>query len=165
MSTHVVDRLAAALHAHVDARRRADERLASFAFSERPDRGTPPGGAPSGGAPSAGAPSGGDRDATRAGVTDWRYFATRTLRLAGDPGTLRLLDRLRDGAVGTANLADALDPDERGHLALVERIGDLAAAGLVARELGRDEVRLAPLGEAVLDLVAEIERRAGADAS
>jgi hypothetical protein len=35
----------------------------------------------------------------------------------------------------------------------------------VARELGRDEVSLAPLGAAVLDLVSEIERCAAADAS
>lgn len=150
MSDDVVDRLAAALRAHIDGRRRADERLASFAFSERSDR-----------SPSAGGAGGG----AVAAAGDWRHFAARTLRLAGDPGTIRLLDGLRDGAVATADLAAALDPAERGRLALIDRIGDLAAAGLVARELERDEVSLAPLGEAVLDLVIEIERRAGAEAS
>lgn len=148
MSGSVVDRLSAALRAHVDARRRAEERLSSFAFSERPGASIP-----------------GAADDATDGSPDWRHFAARTLRVAGDPGALRVLDRLRDGPVATAVLAGALDPDERGRLALVDRIGELAAAGLVARELERDEVTLAPLGEAVLDLVAEIERREGVDAS
>lgn len=148
MSDSVVDRLAAALRAHVDARRRAEERLASFAFSERQGSAVPEAG-----------------DEPTDGASTRRHFAARTLRVAGDPGALRLLDRLRDGPVAASELGGAVDPDERSRLALVDRIGELAAAGLVTRELERDEVRLAPLGEAVLDLVAEIERREGVEAS
>jgi hypothetical protein len=139
-----VDRLAAALRAHLDARRRAEVQLASFAFTEQPSPAT--------------------RDEAGPDPADLRWFLARVLRAAGEPGTLRLLEALRAGPV-SIDAARDLDPAAPGRLGVVERIGDLAAAGLVARELGRDEVSLAPLGVAVLDLVSEIERCAAADAS
>lgn len=145
MSAAVVDRLGTALRAHVDARRRAEEQRAAFAFTERPATAAP--------------------DDARPGPVDWRWFVARVLRTAGEPGTLRLLEALRAGPIPTAGSASVLEPAGRDRLALAEQIGDLAAVGLVARELGRDEVSLAPLGEAVLELVTDIERRAGADAS
>jgi hypothetical protein len=144
MSATDVGRLAAALRAHLDARRRADAQLASFAFTEQPAAAT--------------------RDEAGPDPADLSWFLARLLRSAGEPGTLRLLEALRAGPV-SIDAARDLDPAAPGRLGLVERIGDLAAAGLVARELGRDEVSLAPLGAAVLDLVSEIERCAAADAS
>jgi hypothetical protein len=51
-----------------------------------------------------------------------------------------------------------LDPGDR--VALAARVGALAAAGLVGRELESDRVTATPLGEAVLDLIDDIERRA-----
>jgi hypothetical protein len=145
MSAAVVDRLAAALRAHVDARRRAEEQLAAFAFTERPS-------------------SAAGNDAEPDPV-DWRWFVAGTLHAAGQSGTLRLLEALRDGPLSIADAARDLDPARRGRLALVEQVGALAAAGLVARELARDEVSLAPLGASVLDLVTEIERSVQMDAS
>jgi hypothetical protein len=144
MSAAEVDRLAAALRAHVDARRRAEAQLASFAFTEQPSSAT--------------------RDDAEPDPADLRWYVARLLRAAGEPGTLRLLETLHDGPV-SIEAARHFDPAGPGRLGLAERIGDLAAAGLVARELGHDEVSLAPLGAAVLDLVSEIERCAAADAS
>lgn len=150
MSASAVDRVGVALRAHVDARRRAEQQRAAFAFTER--------------APARAGEAGEGDDAGGLDSVDWRWFAGRTLHTAGEPGTLRLLAGLRDGPVRMAAAGD-LEPDGHGRLALVERIGDLAAAGLVTRELARDEVALAPLGAAVLELVADIARSAGADPS
>jgi hypothetical protein len=138
----VLDRLAAALRAHVDARRRAEERLTAFAFVE-------PAGRTGTTAPPIDA-------ATRAEV---RWFLARALRAAGDPEGLRLLETLRDGPARVDRLSGAWAADGRGRLAFVDLVGELAAAGLVSRELERDEVSLTPLGGAVLVVMAEIERR------
>jgi hypothetical protein len=145
VSAAAVDRLASALRAHVDARRHAEAQLAAFAFSEHP-------------APAA-------RGAAAPGPAGRRWFVARALRAAGEPGTLSVLEALRAGPLSLDLAGRELDPADHGRLPLVEQVGELAAAGLVARELGRDELSLTPLGAAVLDLVMEIERLAWADAS
>lgn len=141
----LLERLATAVRTRVDARQAAEMRLASFAFDERPanDR------------------SGWTAVADEAPV-DWRYFVLRALGALGDPDTVRVLDALRGEDRPLEALMGTTEPAVRDRLAAGDRVGGLASAGLVGRELESDRVSLTPLGEALLDLVAALERRAGA---
>jgi hypothetical protein len=139
-----LDRLASALRAHVDARRRAEGRLASFAFTERPRIAGP-------------------EPSHAAGTTaDWDYFVGVALRVAGEPTTLRALQALRADARPLERLGGDLGSPTHDPLAIGDWIGGLASAGLVSRELESNRVSLTPLGEAIVDLVSEVTRRAGA---
>lgn len=140
-----VGRLAVALRARVEAQRRAEDRLASFAFTEGPARNLP--------ASPAGAPG---------ESVDWRYFASAALRAVSDPTTLSMLEEVRGDGRPIHELAGLPGSGIHDHLAVTDRIGRLASAGLVVRELESDRISLTGLGEALLDLVVEIERRAGA---
>jgi hypothetical protein len=86
----------------------------------------------------------------------------QVLAAACDPTTIRFLHTVRGDGRTIESLAPAgmlgLDPGDR--VALAARVGALAAAGLVGRELESDRVTATPLGEAVLDLIDDIERRA-----
>jgi hypothetical protein len=145
----LVGRVAAALRARVEAQHRAEERLASFAFTET---------APAGGRHDAGDRA---RDAAEPAGTDWLYFLLRSLRLLGEPDTVRLLRRLREGGRQLSDVAALAGSGRADRLAAADRVGELAAAGFVVRELESDVVVLAPLGAALLELVDEVERRAG----
>lgn len=133
----VLEALAAGLRRRVDEQRRAEERLASFAFVERP------------------VPSGDHH--TSPAATAWRYHIIRTLRLTGDPEILALLEILRGGARPLAELVTG-GTVAGDRVAAADWIGGLSASGFVTRELETDRVTLAPLGIAVLDLVGELER-------
>lgn len=141
----LLERFATAIRTRVGARQAAEMQLASFAFSERPtsDR------------------AGWTAVADEAPV-EWRYFVLRALGALGDPDTVRVLDALRGEDRPLAELMGAIEPAVRDRLAAGDRVGGLASAGLVGRELESDRVSLTPLGEALLDLVAVLERRAGA---
>ena len=91
---------------------------------------------------------------------DWRYFVSRTLAAAGEPGTLDLLERLSSGDETLQTLARDHPTGLEGALATVDRIGGLAAAGLVGRDLETGRVGLTGLGSAVLAFAREWERRA-----
>jgi hypothetical protein len=141
----MVARLSAALRVRVDAERRAQDRLASFAFSEQAPTRQP------------------GLDEPGAADIDWQYFVARTLRIVGEPKTLAVLDALRGDALPLDELAGLLEPGTRDRLAFSDWIGGLASAGLVTRELESNRVSIAPLGEALADLVAEVGRRARAE--
>ena len=135
--------VAAGLGQRVREQRGAEERLAAFAFHETtvaPDAAVP-------GTPEA-----------AAGAVDWDHYLARTLRAAGEPGVLALLRRLRDGERRLAELG-------ADRLAAADRVGALATAGLVAREFDGDRVSLAPLGDALLALVDELEARLSVEAA
>ena len=141
----LLERLATAVRTRVAARQAAERRLASFAFHE---------------------PSPSDRSG-RVSVpdetpVDWRYFMLRALGVLGDPDAVRVLAALREKDRTLDELTGMLEPGERDRLAAGDRVGVLASAGLVGRELESDRVALTPLGEALLDLVADLARRAGA---
>jgi len=144
-SEAILDRLATALRTRVDAQRTAEMRLASFAFSEQP--------------------ASGRTDVTSsAGDTpiDWRYYVLRALRVIAEPDSVQLLDDVRGDGRPLDELVRLFEPAARDRLAVGDRVGRLAAVGLVGRELASDRVSLTPLGEALLDLLADLERRAGA---
>jgi hypothetical protein len=94
--------------------------------------------------------------------TSWGPLAIQILAAACDPTTIRFLRAARGDGRTIESLASAgmlaLDPGDR--VALAARVGALAAAGLVGRELESDRVTSTPLGEAVLALLDDIERRA-----
>jgi hypothetical protein len=140
----LIGRVATALRARVEAQRRAEERLASFAFTES--------------APVSGQAAGDEPDGA-----DWLYFLLRALRLLGESDTVRLLRHLRDGGRSLADLPVLAGSGLGDRLAAADWIGGLASAGFVVRELERDRVVLAPLGAAMLDLLTEIEQRVGED--
>lgn len=148
MNGDLVERVAVALRDRVAAQRRAEERIASFAFTEGRAPDTPDPG------------TSGDLTAG-----DWCYFAGRALRLAGEPWTLQLLEALRAGGRSIDEIAASGGPGPHDRLAAADWVGGLASAGLVARELESGRISLTPLGEALRDLVAEIARRADAGAS
>ncbi len=144
-----LEALAAGLRRRVDEQRRAEERLADFAFSET----------------GAAQPSGrATTTAPPAPVTAWRYYVARTLHAAGEPGTLQLLERLRGG--GPVTIAE-LAADDAGvgdrvagdRAAVADVIGGLAVVGFVTRDLETNRVALAPLGFAVLGIVDALEHR------
>ena len=144
-SEAILDRLATALRTRVDAQRTAEMRLASFAFSEQP--------------------ASGRTDVTSAaGDTpiDWRYYVLRALRVIAEPDSVQLLDDVRGDGRPLDELVRLFEPAAHDRLAVGDRVGRLAAVGLVGRELASDRVSLTPLGEALLDLLADLERRAGA---
>lgn len=142
-SRDVVGQLAAALWDRVESQRRADDRLASFAFSEGPATG---------------------RTESPVGqpdvVVDWPYFVLRAFRVLSEPATLPVLDAVRGDGRSLDELVGLVGSGTGDRLAAVDRVGGLASAGLAIRELETDRVRLTPLGEALLDLVAEVARRA-----
>ena len=127
----LLEALAVHLRARVLEQRRAEERLAGFAFRE--------------GGPALG--SGGSGAAP-----DWRYYLARTFREASEPATLALLLRLRPAEWSLRDLGE-------DHLAVADQVGRLATAGLVSRPLDSERVSLAPLGEAVLALYDALEAR------
>ena len=141
----LVGQVAASLRARVDAQRLAEDRLASFAFSEEPvtRRPAPPG------------------EEVQAGV-DWSYFALQAMRVLSEPTTVTILERLRGEGRLLDELVGLVGTGMTDRLSAGDRIGGLASAGLAARELESDRVTLTPLGEALLELVAEIARRAAA---
>jgi len=149
----LLDALAAGLRGRVAGQRRAEERLADFAFRESGPAGGGTGGGAAAAAPRSGAP---------VGTTAWRHYLLRTLRSAGEAETLALLETLRDGPRPIAEVA-AGRPWAGDRVAAADWIGGLAAAGFVSRELETDRVALAPLGAAVLDLVVELEDRLSAE--
>lgn len=142
----LIGRLAGALRARVEAQRRAEDRLASFAFTEEPATGRSD-------------PLGWGGRAT----VDWSYFATGALRIVGEPGTLRLLGLLRGNGLPLDELAPLIGSGEPDRLAVADRVGALTSGGLVVRELESDRITLTPLGTALLDLVDMIARRANPD--
>lgn len=134
----LLEALASALKAWVGRQAVAEERLTSFAFRE--------------GQAAIGVPA----------PTSFGPLATQILAIACDPGTIRFLHAVSGDGRTIESLAPAgmlgLDPGDR--VALAARVGALAAAGLVGRELESDRVAATPLGQAVLHLVDDIERRA-----
>jgi hypothetical protein len=136
------------LRRRVAERGHAEVRLGDFVFSERVGPG------PSGAVP----PAGGARMAP--GEVDWRYFISRTMAAAGEIGTLDLLERLTTGGEMLDTLTRDASAGQTGRLATADRIGGLAAAGLVGRDLESDHVRLTVLGSAVLAFALEWEHLA-----
>ena len=144
-----LDPLVAGLRRRVAEQRRAEGRLADFAFSETAE---PAAGSAVSDVSPASTPS------TASAAPAWRYYVGRALRAAGDPETLALLESLRGGPLTVAEVAGR--PEGGGdRIAAADWIGGLSAAGFVTRELEADRVVLAPLGAATLDLVEELERR------
>ena len=140
----LLEDLAQALRRRVAERRRAEQRLAEFAFREGPD----------------GEAARTPREPVESEVTDWRAYAARALA-ALEPAGLALLDALREGPLPLSVLAERLGITDR--VIAVDRVGDLAAAGLVARELESDRAALTGLGEAVLALLDDLAARAGTE--
>lgn len=134
----LVAALADGLRHRVAERGQAEARLADFAFREGP---------------------GGSGRPTPA-EADWRYFISRTLAAAGEPGTLDLLELLSSGEETLETLVRDKAAGLTGGLAIVERIGGLAAAGLAGRDLESGRVRLTGLGSAVLAFAQEWARLA-----
>lgn len=140
MSTadRVLADLADGLRRRIAERRQAEERLAAFAFREGGD--------------GAGAPPAVD--------PGWRFFVSRTLASAGEPGTLDLLERISSGDETLTTLTARPPAGIDGGLPTADRIAGLGAAGLAGRDLETGRVRLTVLGSAVLALALEWERRA-----
>jgi hypothetical protein len=117
----------------------AEERLTSFAFRE--------------GEPAPGLPPPTSQDAIR----DW------ILRTVDEPDVAHLLGVLGPDGRQIDELVTlgvlGIRPHDR--VALAARIGVLAAAGLVARDLERDRVVATPLGLAALDAVVGAGRDSG----
>lgn len=150
----LLDRLAAAIAARVRGRRTAEERLGAFAFHEEPSNGRP------------GEIAGVARSTTSAAVpgsapVDWRYFAVRALGVLADPELLRILEAIPADGRPFGELVGLMEPAVPDRVAAADRVGRLAAAGLVGRDLESDRVSLLPLGEVLLELVADVARRAG----
>ncbi len=131
--------LADGLRRRVAERGRAEARLADFVFRE----------------------GSGGRDEPAILGADRRYFVARTLAAAGELGTLDLLERLSSGRETLETLARDAPPGLDAGLATIDRIGGLAAAGLVGRDLETGRLELTGLGSAVLAFAREWERRAG----
>lgn len=89
----------------------------------------------------------------------WASHLSRALHLATSPATL---DLLRDLGAGDRTIADMTDTTSPGgdRLATGAWVGDLAAAGLVGRDLETDRVARAPLGTAVVELLDALAQRA-----
>ena len=139
-SRELLDRIATAMRTGVASQRTAEMHLASFAFSEQPA---------------------GDRSG-RAAVAgelpvDWRYFVLRALRTVSEPETVLLLEGVRGSGRPLDELVGLFERTSQDRLATADRVRQLAAAGLVGRDLESDRVSLTPLGTALLDLVTELE--------
>lgn len=146
-TSDVVVRLGDAIGERVAMVRRAEERLASFAFIEataRVDHGASPPGVEA---------HGGD------GATDWRYFTLQALRAIADPWTASLLDALPPDGLTIDEVAARLREDR---LVVRDRVAALASAGLVSRALESDRVRITTLGAALLETVAAVAATAAA---
>lgn len=135
----LLDGLGSALKAWVGRQAVSEERLTSFAFRE--------------GQAAVEVPT----------PTSFGPLAMQILATVLDPATMGFLRAVRGDGQSIGSLAAAgmlgLDPGDR--VALAARIGVLSANGLVGRELESDRVTATPLGEAVLALIDDIERRAG----
>ena len=133
----LLEAFASALRSWVRRQAVAEERLTSFAFRE--------------GQAAIEVPT----------PTSFGPLATQILAAACDPATIRFLRAVRGDGRTIESLAPAgmlgLDPGDR--VAVAARVGALAAAGLVGRELESDRVTATPLGEAVLDLIGDIAGR------
>ncbi len=141
-----IESLAAAVRSRIEGQRRAEEHLAAFAFTEGPGDG---------------------HAAASPGSVDWRFHVARALHAVADPASLDLLILIAGSGLTIDELMEqaaarvaALTSDR---LAIAEWVSGLAAAGVVVRQLETDRVRLTPLGEALVALVDEIERRAAAN--
>ncbi len=138
----VLDRVAAAVRGRVDARRAAEMKLSAFAFREEGREIS-------------------EREQTHDdGSADWRHFTTRALAAVAEPDAVAILEAVRGDGQPLASLEDLVSSQARDRLATADRIGELAAAGLVGRELESGIVALTPLGEALLGLIDEIATRA-----
>lgn len=135
---NLVAALADGLRRRVAERDQAEARLADFVFREGPSSAGPP----------------------KLVEADWRYFISRTLAAAGEPGTLDLLERLSSGEETLQTLVRDKAAGVTGGLAIVDRIGGLAAAGLAGRDLETGRVGLTGLGSAVLAFAREWARLA-----
>lgn len=134
----LLDAFAAALRAWVGRQAAVEERLTSFAFRE------------------------GQATIDLPTPTSWSPLAMQVLAAASDAVTLHFLRAVRGDGRTVESLAPAgmLGLDAGDRVALAARIGVLSANGLVGRELESDRVTATPLGEAALDLIDDIERRA-----
>jgi hypothetical protein len=150
----LLDRLAAAVAARVRGRRTAEERLGAFAFHEEPANGRPE-------RIDAAPPSTADERVPGSAPVDWRYFIVRALGALDDHDAIRILEALPPDGRPVDELVGVLEPAVPDRVAAADRVGRLAAAGLVGRDLESDRVSLLPLGEVLLELVADIARRAG----
>ncbi len=130
--------LADGLRRRVAERGQAEARLADFVFREGLD----------------------DTGRRGLGEADWRYFISRTLAAAGEPGTLDLLERLSSDEETLQTLVRDHSAGLAGGLAIVDRIGGFAAAGLAGRDLETGRVTLTGLGSAVLAFARDWARRA-----
>jgi hypothetical protein len=133
----ILGALASALAAWIARQAAAEERLTSFAFRE------------------------GQSEIAVPLPTSVGPLTMHVLATACDPSTVRFLRDVRGAGLTIGSLASAgvlgLDPGDR--VALAARVAALAASGLVGRELVSDQVTATPLGEAILDLIDDIERR------
>jgi hypothetical protein len=149
----LLDRLAQAVAARVRRRRTAEERLGTFVFQEgqphdQRERIAVVEGSTAGAQPSGSAP------------VDWRYFVIRALAALEDPDAVRILDALPPDGRPLSDLLGVVEPAVPDRVAAADRIGRLAAAGLVGRDLESDRVSLMPLGEVLLELVRDVAWRA-----
>lgn len=149
----LLHRLAGAVAARVLGRRTAEERVGAFAFHEEPTNGRP-------GESAAVARSTTDAAVPGSAAVDWRYFVIRALGAVGDPDVIRILEALPPDGRPFGELVGVVEPAVQDRMAAADRVGRLAAAGLVGRDLESDRVSLLPLGEALLELVADLARRA-----
>lgn len=134
----LLERLAEGLRGRVHDLRRAEEQRASFVFREGRGPGRPP---------------------SEADDRGWIIHLAHALHAASAPASLDLLASLRreDRTLDEIALTSRPGGDR---LAASAWIGDLAAAGLVSRELESDVVSLAPLGGAIVELLEAIAARA-----
>lgn len=132
----VSPQLARALAARLRDAIAAGEQLASFAFTE--------------GAPAPGPElSDGDELAVA------HDFLLRVLAGIGDPLNWELLAAVvPDGGIGLDQLASQVG---RPRLAVAERVAALIQLGLVSRDLERDRVCASPAGDALFELVCELD--------
>lgn len=150
----LLDRLAAAIAARVRGRQTAEERLGAFAFHEEPSNGRTGDVAAVARSTASAAVPGSDQ-------VDWRYFVVRALGVLADPELLRILEAIPSGGRPFDELVRLVDPSVPDRVAAADRVGRLAAAGLVGRDLESDCVSLLPLGDVLLELVADLARRTG----
>jgi DNA-binding HxlR family transcriptional regulator len=148
----MIETIAAGLWRRLRDAALAERRLEAFAFSETPEPAPPAARAP-------------DEAALGALARD---VTLRAVAAAADPMGYRVLAELGPGPVALAALAraTALPP-----LALTERLGALAQAGLATRALERDEAEATEAGRALVTLLDGIASavaarcRAGLDGS
>jgi hypothetical protein len=122
----------------------AGEQLSSFAFGE----GTP--------APGPELPDGEEPAVAH-------DFLLRVLHVASEPLNWRMLAAVLAAAPDPPDAPPSIGVDELAatlelpRIVVSERLGALIAVGLVARDLEHDRVLCSPAGEALFDLVCELE--------